>query len=205
MKNRDRILKYFSDLMDENEKAKFEEELNQSKKLRVEFNGIKSSLKTLKDAQPQHTDDRYFTSLLPAVRSRLDEGPQYFRFNPKFAFALSLIIAIFTVLVLRVNEPSVNETYFSDLEELVGQMTSKGKINNYEEFLTEGYYHSNYSEYGSTVSELIESEYIEEIISSSSGLAPQTLPYLEGYYLIQNMETEEFDALYNDLKNTKIL
>ena len=68
--NEDKILRYLSELMTEDERAEFEKEISVSSALKEEFDSINQTLADLKFPEAD-IDERYFVGLLPNVRSKL--------------------------------------------------------------------------------------------------------------------------------------
>jgi hypothetical protein len=206
MNNNDKILKYLSDLMDEEEKYEFEKELKSSPELKTEYGKIKNSLDFLKSSQPKHSDQRYFNSLLPSIRSRIDERRKKFQFKPSIAFGLSIVIAVFTVVLLEMNEPSQSNLFYSYLSEAAEEMVESGSYSDYESYIIQNYYSENLYNGQDEITELLENEYVNEIVSSGAlNRDIQELPYINDYSFMENLEEAEFESIYKSLSNTKIL
>ena len=98
MKNKDDILKYLSDLMNEDEKASFEKELASSDELRSELARYKDFLCGLNISNEIQDDSHYFQNLLPRVRIKLDKQKNK-RWIPRFAYLIPTATAVFLILM----------------------------------------------------------------------------------------------------------
>jgi len=96
--NSERILRYLSELMGEKEKSEFEKELQTDSVLADELNRLKSQLGNL-SVENINVDERYFSSLLPKVRSRM-EKPAKTKLLPRLAFGLPTLLVMIIVSVV---------------------------------------------------------------------------------------------------------
>ena len=71
--NEEKILKYLSGLLGENERTDFEKELSLSKELHDEFMYLKSRIDFLKLDHEIPLDERYFANMLPLMRKRMEK------------------------------------------------------------------------------------------------------------------------------------
>ncbi|KAF0152735.1 MAG: hypothetical protein FD143_663 [Ignavibacteria bacterium] len=90
--NSERIMKYLSDLMDEKDKSDFERELKTNSYLTSELNLLRDKLNDFTIADTE-VDERYFSLLLPKVRSRIAK-PVKSKLLPRLAFGLPTIAAV---------------------------------------------------------------------------------------------------------------
>ncbi|MBU1098404.1 MAG: hypothetical protein KKB34_18140, partial [Bacteroidetes bacterium] len=106
MNNKKRILAYISELMDENEKLKFESELKTSDSLFVEYQVVKAGLSKINELNNIKTNEFYFNNLLPRMRSKLllvRKRDKKFEFITGLSFALISIFTLFIVLQFNLN------------------------------------------------------------------------------------------------------
>ena len=96
--NSERILRYLSELMGEKEKSEFEKELQTDSVLADELNRLKSQLGNL-SVENINVDERYFSSLLPKVRSRM-EKPAKTKLLPRLAFGVPTLLVMIIVSVV---------------------------------------------------------------------------------------------------------
>lgn len=103
MNNEERILRYFSGLMSDDEKIKFEKELNDSKELNSLKEKIKSHLIEIKKLNVSEIDETYFSHARVNVMERIAVVtlPKYK--IRRYAIAVSLIISF--VVVARIFNP----------------------------------------------------------------------------------------------------
>ena len=111
--NSERILRYLSELMDEKEKSEFEKELQADSSLTDEFNQIKSKLENLSPANID-VDERYFSSLIPKVRSRI-EKPARTKLLPRLAFGLPTLVVMIIVSMVFFKSGSNSNNGNSDI------------------------------------------------------------------------------------------
>ncbi len=105
--NRDRILKYLSDLMNENEREIFLRELEDSEELKAQFNLVESDLEKL-SAGNIEADERYFSNLLPTIRNKM-EKPVKNKLLPRLAFALpTLVVVVISIIFFQPKYNSSN-------------------------------------------------------------------------------------------------
>ncbi len=103
--NEDLFLKYNSDLLPENEKVEFEKLLTKNPEIDEQFNAFKTKLNSIKiDGK---IDERYFNSLLPKVREKIDNKIKK-KTVPKLAYALPLLVLISYLVFNYTNNPVPN-------------------------------------------------------------------------------------------------
>ncbi len=95
MKNREKILKYISDLMDEAEKSAFENELKNNSELKSEYEKIISSLRNFKTEAEVRND--YFNQLEIKVREKV-----FSKRTTKKKFLLPALASAFALVILFV-------------------------------------------------------------------------------------------------------
>lgn len=125
-KNKEQILKYLSELMTENEKRIFENELNVNSNLKNDYEKFINLIKVDKSL----TNEKYFTNLLPKVKIKLEEEKKYY--HKKLAYGIpSLIVTIVLVVLLintnlknnsiefddKLNDPQIFSEYISEVDD----------------------------------------------------------------------------------------
>ncbi|MBI3125393.1 MAG: hypothetical protein HYZ10_13405 [Ignavibacteriales bacterium] len=96
--NSERILRYLSELMGDREKIEFEKELETNSALADELSQQKTILENL-SIENIDADERYFDSLIPKVRSRI-EKPAKANLLPRLAFGLPTLVVVVIVGVV---------------------------------------------------------------------------------------------------------
>lgn len=98
--NDDKILRYLSELMTEDERREFEKEISVPSLLKDEFDSANRLLTDFKIPE-ENIDERYFASLLPKVRMKLDKlaEPSFLKkvyyLVPTFAAAIVGLMFLF--------------------------------------------------------------------------------------------------------------
>ena len=122
MKNKydDIILKYLSDLLDENERSDFESELEKNSELKIRFEAVSKNLQDIKQLTPKDSDTGYFANLVPKVRERMDTRSGKLISGPvKKAFGFGLAVVLVMIFVLQNGEGNYDfnfESFTSTLE-----------------------------------------------------------------------------------------
>jgi len=131
-KNEDMILKYLSDMMNEKEKAEFENKLKSSNELKQEYESILSLLNQFKEFEKAQVDERYFASLLPRVNEKI-YAKKRFTVIRKLSYVLPAIIIFILVLIMY---PASSPTFDKSLQSITKEMVNYYS-NNLDEFTTE--------------------------------------------------------------------
>jgi len=131
-KNEDMILKYLSDVMNEKEKAEFENKLKSSNELKQEYESILSLLNQFKEFEKAQVDERYFDSLLPRVNEKI-YAKKRFTVIRKLSYVLPAIIIFILVLIMY---PASSPTFDKSLQSITKEMVNYYS-NNLDEFTTE--------------------------------------------------------------------
>lgn len=135
-RNEERILEYLSDLMSENERLSFENELANSDELIREFAAIKKKLEELNLPISIESDERYFAGILPRIKERLDKKKNFITWKSVYVLtptaAAVIILSLFffnsktefddqykelaNVVVNNFSDQEVSDKFFSELE-----------------------------------------------------------------------------------------
>ena len=205
MNNREKILKYLSDLMNRDEKREFESLLENDSELQEEFNSIKKSLATLKrDSEPE-VNETYFVNLLPRARSKMEKKKK------GIAFGMKLVPPVAALIFLIVSTMFFSRSFedqfftFNEIQSLLSAnnltAADKAKLDlvieeNYYDFVnvtnTEG---NDLENELSTVN--LQPEEIEQVEISD-------IPAEEDYQYIDNISQKDFNKIYEAIKKIKL-
>ncbi len=115
MKNYDRITKYLSDLLSEDEKLQFEAELKTNSELKRDFEKIQSQIKLLADTN-FGTDETYFNNLTVNFRKKMDKRKTAKQFRLASAFTFVTAIFLFYFIPQFGNESFSEKILFDNSE-----------------------------------------------------------------------------------------
>ena len=190
--NSDLFIKYLDDQLSADQKKEFELRLTEDQNLQLEFENYAQVYKSIK--KTIEVDERYFATLLPNVRERMDKKSQ--NYFGKLAYILSvLIIGIFIVYFINTNNNKLDKSLisFSELLETDENLSSEDLENildlnrhshlNYQ--ILEMYFNDNI-EMDSTLFDYLESNLAANEISNS---------------FLEDLSENEFNLIYQDLKN----
>ena len=129
-KNKDRILRYLSGMIEGEELTTFEIELEKSEELKSEFLEVKLSLEKL-NVDFEQADDRYFVNLLPKVREKIEHKSIWNKI-PKYAYAAPTLVIILIIGIFTFKRESANElSVKSIVQEIVKNMDDESVTNKY--------------------------------------------------------------------------
>ena len=192
--NKEKVIKFLSGLMTEEEKKEFETELNSSPELKLLLEKYSNNMSELKMLSEVKVDESYFNTLIPKMREKLEvkkSRPLIYRFAPAIP-ALTLSIFIL-VNILYLNFKTTN-TFDDTLANLVAGSDST----TIAEFVND--YSSSYLEDYSTDYNLPE-DYFSDIELTGQLRAE----VIDSYNLYENLSEEDVDYIYNNLIDKKIL
>lgn len=198
MKTDERLLKYFSGLMSESEKAVFEKELSGSEVLRREADSFRQMMAEFKGAS-EYSSSHYFNTILPRVRERIDRKKSP-ALRLKIAYGLSAAAII--ALLFIINPFSSRQSSNSDFETAVAEMNDTDKSSLLGEFIEmdQGNLRTVInSETGS--SDAIESKVSDALFRNEESKGK----YVDTDDLINDLTPQEADKVYDALLNKKIL
>ncbi|MDH7604496.1 MAG: hypothetical protein QHH13_06315 [Melioribacter sp.] len=191
-KNEDLILKYLSDMMDEKEKANFEDKLKSSDELNKEYERTLSLLNQFKEFEKLQLDERYFASLLPRVNEKI-YAKKKISFNRKLSYVLPAIIILILIYIMY---PASSPTFDENLQSITKEMVNYYS-NNLDEFTTEQIVPVQYEEnYDATFLEDFElpKEYINKYVPA----------IFEESQVIDKLPDEDLSAVYVKLSKFNI-
>ncbi len=115
--NRERIIQYISELMNESERDSFSRELENSEELKTHFDSVKSDLEKLSFGKIE-ADERYFSNLLPMVRNKL-ENPAKNKLLPRLAFVVPTLVAVVIAILLIQPKYNSNSSNLEIVNEII--------------------------------------------------------------------------------------
>lgn len=204
MNNKDTILKYLSDLMDDKEKNQFEEKLKSDNDLRQEFERVQNNLEQFSISSEHDSDSAYFNNLVPKVRARMESKKK--KRNLVLAPVISLGVTL--VLIFMLQFPSTNQQSLfeldisnADLSEIVSQSDSFDVENLLGTNFVEDYAYYNSDKSGSDLDLYLDDSVISDV----------ELDDVNSYYSndqitdYDDFSNEQVDIVYKELINKKIL
>lgn len=200
MKTDERILKYVSGIMSENELEKFETELAGSSELQNQLNKVKTNLNLFTNVKSEDLDDRYFAALVPKVRQKLEQPRKNkLLFHSKYAVPLLFsILAVFFITKTNKMDNQINfDNLFADIDSVVidddyviDEITANSilyKDNNIDNTEIDELYNNEINN--------IASEIDFEVVFNN--------PVSGDYDLIENIPQEDFNEIYQEVLNKK--
>jgi hypothetical protein len=97
MKNDIKIFEYLSDLMDEENKKKFEEEIKNSYSLSNKVNQYAQQLVEFSNFKDVEIDERYFSNLIPQMHKKLDHRKK--NINKSIYYAIPIAAAVIVAII----------------------------------------------------------------------------------------------------------
>lgn len=196
MNNNEKILKYFSDDLSYEQKKSFENELENSAELKKEFLKFHEKLSELKNAAKPKTEENYFINLTPRIREKIKKKKQPFTI-PKLAVSFAAAAVVVILLLLNNEEPknifSIEENK-TILIEVIEETPNE---------LLYDYFNLSPNSGGNNFSLFADiDEYDEQVLEK---LGEKTLKSFNEFELIDDLNEETADEIYNQLLNTKIL
>jgi hypothetical protein len=190
--NSDLFIKYLDDQLSADQKKEFKLRLTEDQNLQLEFENHAQVYKSIK--KTIEVDERYFATLLPNVRERMDKKSQ--NYFGKLAYILSvLIIGIFIVYFMNKNNNKLDKSLISisELLETDENLSSEDLENildlnrhsHLNDQILEMYFNDNI-EMDSTLFDYLESNLAANEISNS---------------FLEDLSENEFNLIYQDLKN----
>jgi hypothetical protein len=190
--NSDLFIKYLDDQLSADQKKEFKLRLTEDQNLQLEFENYAQVYKSIK--KTIEVDERYFATLLPNVRERMDKKSQ--NYFGKLAYILSvLIIGIFIVYFINTNNNKLDKSLISisELLETDENLSSEDLENildlnrhsHLNDQILEMYFNDNI-EMDSTLFDYLESNLAANEISNS---------------FLEDLSENEFNLIYQDLKN----
>ena len=112
--NEEKILKYISGQLVENELLIFEEDLKKSDQLEKDYDYIKLQFNDLSKIKDAETNEIYFTNLLPRVYHEIDKKKKFRKFGSIY-YLVPTVTAVVVLFLFLINTKINNDTVYKDL------------------------------------------------------------------------------------------
>lgn len=194
---REKILKYLSDLMTENEKFEFINDLAKDEELSSLLNSVNKDLNHLKELNNLKLNDNYYSKLITSFRKKNSKLKINFVKTGAIGFAFSLLI-LFSVSLFVPKEKMANKYNFAEFDEIIETYPEIAS-----DYLLSGNYPDDYSFDIYQYEEFNEnSEFNNYEIESLYQYSNFEIDY---YELLNNLTEEEFNSLVKELESDKFL
>lgn len=124
-KNDERILKYLSKLMSENERLDFEIKLASSDELKSDLASINNQLEEVSFPKTIEVDERYFANLLPRVRERLEKKKKIILWKSAYYFTPTAAAVVILSFLLFSSKAEFDTQYKELADEVVNNFSDK--------------------------------------------------------------------------------
>jgi hypothetical protein len=124
-KNEERILKFLSELMSENERLDFEKELANSDELKSDLASIKNPLEEACLPKTIEVDERYFANLLPRVRKRLEKKSKIISWKSAYYFTPTAAAVVILSFLLFSSKVEFDTQYKELADEVVNNFSDQ--------------------------------------------------------------------------------
>jgi hypothetical protein len=132
--NKEKILKYISGQLTQEELIIFEEELKKSDQLKTDYDNIKLQLNDLSIKKEFETNEIYFTNLLPRVYQRIDKKKKFWKFGGIY-YLVPTASAVVVLFLFLLNTKTNYDTGYKDLANEVVNNLSDQEVS--DKYLTE--------------------------------------------------------------------
>ncbi len=197
-KNNEEIIKYLSGSMNESERKRFEEKLETSEELDLEFQNTLETISGL-NLKNIEADETYFNNLVPRVRQRLEKEKK-FSLRKKIYYLAPALSIVLLVVLFYPRSNSIPDTNYKELAEVVvNNMTDKQVSEKYiSDSVLDPSYNAAADKSDFTVglentAEKIPDSYIK-LVDNSNAEVMRTL---------NNLPNEDLEKLYKELSNIK--
>jgi len=204
MNNRNIILKYLSDLMEEGEKTQFEEQLKTDTKLKEEFDQFENSLNKLNSLAEIQNDSSYFNNLVPIVRNRIEVKKQKRKivWVPAISFAVTLLIFFMLQFPKSTEQNSFKLNISSqDLMTLVSDADSSVVNELMTSNFIDDYAYLNTTEAGNEFDVYLDDSFVSEVDPEDIG----TYYNVDQVNNYSDLSEDQVNTVYEELINKKIL
>ncbi len=193
--NKERILKYLSEMLDEEEKKKLEIELKKNPELKIEFDKIINELDEFVSVEDGSSE--YFVNLNIKVRERLEQkkGKRFRSLSAATALTAVVLLIFFFSFGKNNNKDVVNNNQLNSLAYSVIDESLDDEIS-YEEIASE----FSFDDYIQTLANSVTTKDIEEYVSAEFTDLPPDL-------ILEDFQINEldFNYIYENLKREKFL
>ncbi len=194
-KNEEKILKYLSDIMNDNEKLEFENELKNSAQLREDFDKITKIFNELSELENLRVDERYFNSLLPKIYQKLSVSKKL-TLTQKIAYIIPVLVVIILYLIYPTNSVNFDEQVDKITQEMLAYYTSIDSMDYIIDFSSK-----EYSEI--PISENFDVSYLEEVKIPDEYLLKYIPTFYEEPQILDKFSNDELLAIYNNIDKIK--
>ncbi len=132
--NKEKILKYISGQLNQEELIIFEEELKKSDQLKTDYDNIKLQLDDLSTRKEFETNEIYFANLLPRVYQRIDKKKKFWKFGGIY-YLVPTATAVVVLFLFLLNTKTNYDTGYKDLANEVVNNLSDQEVS--DKYLTE--------------------------------------------------------------------
>lgn len=130
-KNKEKILKYLSHLMKDDERILFEKELSLSSELKNEFDEINHQLDELKFKDHPQMNDLYFANLIPKINQKLEKRSKAKKYAGLYYLAPTLSVVLIIFLFLFNSKKAFEDQYKEMANEVVSNLSNQEVSDNY--------------------------------------------------------------------------
>jgi len=201
-KNDKIIFEYFSGLMTDSQKQKFEADIENNISLRKRFYEIKNQLEEINLGENDiEFNELYFSSMLPKIRNRISKKRSII-LEPKYIFSFSsFAAAIILLLVLLPGKDNVDFSLHA-YQDQIENIFAESNEDDIDDFFTEDF-SFNLSEFD-LLSDNI--NLIDELQLNYNDSKDYNSSYLEDSYdYIEDLDEDEFKIIINEISEQKIL
>jgi len=193
--NEEKILKYLSNLMTDEETTAFKKELEISESLRKEFEIIKQKILQISSVKNPDINDLYFTNLIPKVQQKISSTKSLWK-KTYFYYVVPTVSAAAIIFFLFFNTKNNFEAQYKELATEIVSSISDSEVS--EKYIKE-----------------IENEPVEAIINGSDVMEikiPAEIkidnenyiklignPIMEEYSSMDHLSDSQLEKVYNKL------
>jgi len=129
--NEEKILKYISGRLNQEERITFEDELKKSDQLKNDYDNIRFKLDDFSMRNEFETNETYFANLLPRVYQRMDKKKRFWKFGSIY-YLVPTASAIVILFLFLINTKTNYDTGYKDLaNEVVNNLSDEEVSNKY--------------------------------------------------------------------------
>ena len=188
----EKVLKYLSGMMTEKEIEKFEEEIRLDNTLSNELEGFKGKLKEISLPADIQLDERYFISMLPRMKEKLDSKKRN-SLSKRISYAIPVMIIIIAIIFFPSNKENTEEAYKLLTEEVINNIDNEEVAGKYLDYtlMQNLSYTSLNGEIDASIPSIIETP------NDYSNM--NNYEYYNEYSSYENFSDEELEKAYNYL------
>ena len=209
--NSDKILRYIAENMSDDEKRRFEKELEESPQLKRQFEKTMAELNRFKKVGNIEANDTYFNNLIPRVVSRVEKKKKRgFVLGFSFGGAISAVMVLF--IFVWGGSPST-QMFTDDYNKMIADVATDIEYSDVENYYGyEDLYSYSSLDYALTENndnaELLD-EFFEEYGASYYNTSENgfggDIPVIDDIIDYEGIPEENIDELYKELEDFNIL